>query len=88
MTDEQAVHELKRALEKIEIMEHALGNKTFYRNHYACGEGQDSYELVKELVDAGFMVQGNPIPEYGQTKMHYFHVTEKGKVLAFHGARQ
>lgn len=87
MNEETAKYELERALQKIEIMEHALGNKTFYRNHYACGPGADSFELIQELVESGFMEEGKKIADYSNTQMRYYHVTDKGKSLVFHGAK-
>lgn len=66
---------------QVEIMEHALGNETHYRNYYALYENSDNYELIEELVEHDLMYLSNGMP--GMNTMMYFSVTEKGKDYCF-----
>ena len=80
MTNEQVEHELEEALKKIEIIEHALGDKTHYRNRYIVGEEHKNYAMVTELAEAGYMEASCQVDE-----LVMYRVTDKGKTIAFHG---
>lgn len=47
-----------------------------YRNHYALGTHADDFYLLRELVEAGLMMDRGAVAAYGG--MHVFHATRAG----------
>ena len=86
MTDDQIEYELETALKKIQILEHALGDKTHYRNYYVGSPEHKDWKMLKELEQAGYMEQ-DFLPHPANDYFCLFRVTEKGKTLAFCGER-
>jgi hypothetical protein len=64
------------------ILEHALGNRSHYRNHFVSGPGAPDWGALLWLVEQGYMVKSfrSWVPD------PIFFVTEKGKAEAFQGA--
>ena len=64
-------------ISEVEILLHALGHPTYYRNYFAADPGSWDWSCIQVLIHTGF------VEEYKSrdhdSGMQYFHVTEKGK---------
>ncbi|MAO64288.1 MAG: hypothetical protein CL666_04755 [Balneola sp.] len=66
----------------IEILEHMLGDKSHYRNHFASYEGTDDHETLLEMAELGLVTDGVKNESiYGN--MIFFYATDEGKKHAF-----
>ena len=65
--------------EEKHILWHSLTGSTskVYRNYYATSTTDIRYNLVRGLVDRGFMIEGRKMTEWSGS-MEYYHVTVNG----------
>ena len=66
-----------------ELLQHTLGDKTFYRNHFCTSAETIDYKPLCELVAAGLMAKREAADWQGGGFI--FHATEAGKLAAFAG---
>jgi len=64
------------------IMEHALGNKSHYRNHYMTDPNCDGWQEIVDLCKKGLM-KSVPVNPSIYNGLVCFRVTEEGKKLCF-----
>lgn len=66
-----------------DLLQHTLGNETFFRNHFSTSETTKDYAPLCELVELGLMTKRVAADWMGGGFI--FHATDAGKIVAFEG---
>lgn len=63
------------------LLQHTLGNKSFFRNHFCTSEETSDFPPLCELVESGHMTKIRAAEWMGGGWI--FHATDTGKKAAF-----